>query len=123
MLEQSVGLESSMARLIAACNSVSYLIFGSFGIPVVENQGRRFLMLFSSAGQCLCYAVITGLLSQVVLDDPSTQVYGKASIAFFFLYYVFFGFGWQGVPWLYPTEINSMAMRTRGAGLGTGWMT
>jgi len=27
----------------------------------------------------------------------------SASIAFFFLYYVFFGIGWQGVPWLYPT--------------------
>lgn len=43
----------------------------------------------------------------------------KASIAFFFLYYVFFGIGWQGVPWLYPTEINSLAMRTKGAAAGT----
>ena len=96
VLEQSVGLSSSMARLIAACNSVSYLIFGSLGIPVVENMGRRFLMLFSSAGQFVCYAIITGLLSQVVLGDPATTKYGDASIAFFFLYYVFFGFGWQG---------------------------
>ncbi len=43
----------------------------------------------------------------------------KASVAFFFLYYVFFGIGWQGVPWLYPTEINSLSMRTKGAALGT----
>ena len=82
-------------------------------------MGRRFLMLFSSAGQFVCYAIITGLLSQVVLDDPSTTKYGSASIAFFFLYYLFFGFGWQGIPWLYPTEVNSLGMRTRGAGLGT----
>lgn len=33
--------------------------------------------------------------------------------------YVFFGFGFQGVPWLYPAEINSLAMRTRGAALAT----
>lgn len=45
--------------------------------------------------------------------------WAKASIAFFFLYYVFFGIGWQGVPWLYPTEINSLSMRTKGAALGT----
>jgi hypothetical protein len=25
----------------------------------------------------------------------------------------------QGVPWLYPTEINSLAMRTKGAAIGT----
>ncbi len=37
----------------------------------------------------------------------------------FFLYYVFFGIGMQGVPWLYPTEINSLAMRTKGAAIGT----
>ncbi|KAL9053292.1 MAG: hypothetical protein Q9162_004843 [Coniocarpon cinnabarinum] len=119
VLEQSVGLSTDMARLIAACNSVSYLIFGSLGIPVVESMGRRFLMLFSSFGQFVCYAIITGLLSQVVLGDPSTTKYGEASIAFFFLYYVFFGFGWQGIPWLYPAEVNSLGMRTRGAALGT----
>lgn len=61
--------------------------------------------------------------------------WAKGSIAFFFLYYVFFGIGWQGkypvaqvskeeltsagVPWLYPTEINSLSMRTKGAALGT----
>jgi len=26
---------------------------------------------------------------------------------------------YQGVPWLYPVEINSLAMRTKGAALGT----
>ena len=43
----------------------------------------------------------------------------SASIAFFFLYYIFFGIGMQGVPWLYPTEINSLSMRTKGAAAGT----
>ena len=34
-------------------------------------------------------------------------------------YYICFGIGFQGVPWLYPTEINSLSMRTKGAALGT----
>jgi len=50
---------------------------------------------------------------------PHQKEVASASIAFFFLYYVFFGIGWQGVPWLYPTEINSLSMRTKGAALGT----
>lgn len=35
-----------------------------------------------------------------------------------------FGIGFQGVPWLYPTEINSLAMRTKGAAIATAtnWM-
>lgn len=57
-------------------------------------------------------------------EDPGTGrtanvKWAEASIAFFFLYYIFFGIGWQGVPWLYPTEINSLSMRTKGAALGT----
>lgn len=43
----------------------------------------------------------------------------SGSVACFFLYYILFGIGMQGVPWLYPTGINSMSMRTKGAVLGT----
>lgn len=38
VLIQSVGLSNSMARLLAACNSVSYLLFSLIGIPNVERQ-------------------------------------------------------------------------------------
>lgn len=90
-------------------------------------------------GQFVCYAVITICIRYTEYPglSPATQSqWAKASIAFFFLYYVFFGIGWQGkppssfhvkahtnnhpgVPWLYPTEINSLSMRTKGAALGT----
>ena len=63
--------------------------------------------------------IITILLSFNVPSNPSRKKYASASISFFFLYYLFFGFGWQGVPWLYPTEINSLGMRTNGGALGT----
>ncbi|EXF74598.1 hypothetical protein CFIO01_09671 [Colletotrichum fioriniae PJ7] len=73
-------------------------------------------------GQFMCYAVITICIryNEMAGLAPETQSqWAKASIAFFFLYYVFFGICWQGVPWLYPTEINSLSMRTKGAALGT----
>lgn len=36
-----------------------------------------------------------------------------------------FGIGMLGIPWLYPTEINSLPMRTKGAALATAtdWIT
>lgn len=120
VLIQSVGLDEKLARLLAACNSVSYLLFSLIGIPNVEKWGRRKLMMYAAAGQAFCYLCITILLRYNELPGyaASKQV-ASASVAFFFLYYIFFGIGWQGVPWLYPTEINSINMRTKGAALGT----
>ena len=122
VLINSVGLTNELARLLAACNSVSYLLFSLIAIPNVERWGRRRLLMFGAAGQGFCYLVITILLRYSV--DPSftpqsQKTIASASIAFFFLYYVFFGIGFQGVPWLYPTEINSLSMRTKGAAIGT----
>lgn len=120
VLIKSVGLGEKMARLLAACNSVSYLLFSLIAIPNVERWGRRKMLIFAAAGQCFCYFIITILLRYDELPGyaASTQV-ASGSIAFFFLYYIFFGIGMQGVPWLYPTEINSLSMRTKGAALGT----
>ena len=123
VLIKSVGLGNKMARLLAACNSVSYLLFSLIAIPNVERWGRRRLMMYAAAGQAFCYLMITILIRYSEKSGYSGFDSGKevaaASVAFFFLYYVFFGIGWQGVPWLYPTEINSLSMRTKGAALGT----
>lgn len=120
VLITSVGLSNGLARLLAACNSVSYLFFSLLAIPNVERWGRRNLMMYAAAGQAMCYLLITVLLRYNELEGyPNQKEVASASVAFFFLYYVFFGIGWQGVPWLYPTEINSLAMRTKGAALGT----
>lgn len=45
VLIYSVGLEEKTARLLAACNSVSYLLFSLIGIPNVEKWGRRKMMM------------------------------------------------------------------------------
>lgn len=70
-------------------------------------------MLLSTSGQFLSFFVITILLS---IGSPATS---KAAIAFFFLYFISFGVGMLGVPWLYPTEINSLPMRQKGAAVAT----
>ena len=120
VLINSVKLDNKLARLLAACNSVSYLLFSLIAIPNVEKWGRRRLMMFGAAGQAFCYLIITVLLRYTILPGYSaTKEVASASVAFFFLYYVFFGIGWQGVPWLYPVEINSLSMRTKGAAIGT----
>ncbi|KAF9039151.1 general substrate transporter [Panaeolus papilionaceus] len=120
VLQNSVGLSNTLSRLLAACNSVSYLAFSFIGLLLIERAGRRKLMMWGAAGQCVCYIFISALLSRIGTGTVQQgHKFGAGATAFFFLYYVFFGICWQGVPWLYPTEINSLAMRTKGAALGT----
>ncbi|TFK71024.1 general substrate transporter [Pluteus cervinus] len=122
VLQNSVGLSNTLSRLLAACNSVSYLLFSFFGLLLIEKAGRRKLMMWGAAGQCVCYIFISGLLartSEPGVDPDLAKKYGAGATAFFFIYYLFFGICWQGVPWLYPTEINSLSMRTKGAALAT----
>ena len=75
-------------------------------------------MLLSTFGQFLSFLVITILLRYA--DDSNTgEKLASASIAFFFLFYATFGIGMLAVPWLYPTEINSLPMGTKGAAVAT----
>jgi hypothetical protein len=85
-----------MARLLAAVNSVSYLLFSTIGIPNVERWGRRKLLMYAAAGQCFCYLIITVMIRYNEKEGYAHQTeVAKASVAFFFLYYVFFGIGFQ----------------------------
>jgi hypothetical protein len=61
------------------------------------------MMMYAAAGQFFCYAIITICIRYNEMDSlavTTRQAWAKGSIAFFFLYYVFFGIGWQGVPWV-----------------------
>ena len=115
VLMNSVGLSDSMARLLTACNATSYFIFSCAAAAVVEKVGRRGLMMMSGSGQLISFLVITILLALAEKD----KIYATASVAFFFLFHIAFGMGMLGVPWLYPTEINSLPMRTKGAAVST----
>jgi MFS family permease len=107
VLTSSVGLSESLARLLTACNSVQYLCFSLIGIPNVERWGRRRLMMFGCAGMCFCYIFITALIRYNEMSGyPHREQVASASVAFFFLYYVFFGIGMQGVPWRELQMIN-----------------
>lgn len=117
VLITAVGLPTQLARLLTAVNSVTYLIFSCVSVTLVEKWGRRWLMLISAAGQGFAFLVITILLR---FGEPGgDQKAAQGSIVFFFLYYIAFGLGMLGIPWLYPTEIDSIAMRTKGAAVAT----
>ncbi|KAJ2892768.1 Sugar/inositol transporter [Zalerion maritima] len=124
VLIEAVGLSNKMSRLLTACNTVSYMVASGVAVLLIERMGRRGLMLLSTAIQGLSFLIITVLLRYADNESNGDDI-AKSSIAFFFLYYAAFGIGMLGVPWLYPTEINSLPMRTKGAAVATGtnWIT
>lgn len=115
-----------MARLIAALASVAYLFASLAAAPMVERFGRRAMMLVSTVLQLLCFILISVLLYFTEKPGYAFQdEVAKASVVWFFVYYIGFGLGMLGIPWLYPTEINSLPMRTKGAAVATmtDWIT
>jgi len=105
---------------------VAYLFASAVAAPAVERFGRRVMMMVSTAIQFFCFFMLTILLYYSPRDGfAGYQRAAEASIAFFFLYYIGFGLGMLGIPWLYPTEINSLPMRTKGAAVATAtdWLT
>lgn len=126
LLQESVGLDDRMARLITACASVAYLAASLVAAPMVERFGRRKMMLASTAVQFFCFLLMTVLLYYTEKEDYAYQIeVAKASVVWFFIYLMGFGLGMLGIPWLYPTEINSLPMRTKGAAVATmtDWLT
>ena len=97
---------------------MSYLVFSGIAVLLIERVGRRGLMLISTFGQFVCFLVISILLRYSAANAEGEK-YASASVAFFFLYYGAFGIGMLAIPWLYPTEINSLPMRTKGAAVAT----
>ncbi|KAI1184091.1 hexose carrier protein [Nemania serpens] len=126
LLIESVGLEDQMARLVSALASVSYLFASLIAAPMVERFGRRKMMLLSTLIQLICFILVTVLLAFTEKPGyPSRTEVAKATVVWFFIYYIGFGLGMLGIPWLYPTEINSLPMRTKGAAVATmtDWIT
>ncbi|KAJ1706249.1 hypothetical protein G4B11_001631 [Aspergillus flavus] len=119
LLIESVGLSNRLARLLTACKSISYLLSGIFAIPNIERFGRRQILMICSLGQGICYLLITVLIRFNEMEEYGTkQKVASASVAFFF-YYLSFGCGFQGIPWLLPVELNSLSMRTKGVSIAT----
>lgn len=116
VLQNSVGLSNNLARLLAACNSVSYLVFSFAGLVLIERAGRRKLMIWGAAGQCVCYIFISGLLSQTNSPTHGVQ-FGAGATAFFFLYYVFFGICWQVSAAIKCCSLPSMLNILQGSAL------
>ena len=67
-----------------------------------------------AAAQSLAFLGVA--ISTEVGHDLTSGIIATVCIS---IYFIAFGFAWIAIPWLYPAEINSLSMRTKGAALAT----
>jgi len=123
----SLGISDLLARILSAAGSVDYLIFACLAYFVIERFGRRRVMMASATACSICWIVIAiaqGLSQSSNPKYANSKALGSLAVAFFFIFFASFGMGVLGVPWLYPTEINALEVRAKGASLAmaTNWI-
>lgn len=119
VLHKSVGLPELTSRILSTVNAVSYMLATGCSIFVIERIGRRPLLIVSAAFMSIAFlgiAISVGIGQAHPLEN---FIPGVIATVFMFAYFTAFSFGWIAVPWLYPAEINSLSMRSKGAALAT----
>ncbi|KAF3019612.1 hypothetical protein E8E15_007702 [Penicillium rubens] len=121
LLEQQVGLDATISRLISACNGTEYFIASWIAVFTVERFGRRTLMLFGAVGMSISMVVLA-ISDSISSSHKKTPIGVKAGVAqtvFLFVFNTFFAIGWLGMTWLYPAEIVPLKIRAPANALST----
>ena len=95
---ERLGISDVKSRIIAACNGTEYFLASLIAIFIIDKIGRRKLMLFGAAGQCLTMLLLAILGS---IDNSASQI---VSAVLLFVFNSFFAVGWLGMTWLYVRE-------------------
>merc|ERR1740138_1638422 len=105
--------------IINVCN-----IFGTIVmLIVIDVYGRRPLLLVGAAGMGL-FMTSAAVLDYMIEEDMGGS--GKATMLLSCLcgYITFFGVGWGGVAWVYPSEIFPMDVKEKAmsTSVGSQWL-
>lgn len=119
LLQQSVGFDQQMARLMTGVNGTIYLFAAFCCLFIIDRFGRRKMMLYGSSTMGSCYLIASMCLRAGQTGQADKKQMGNVTTAMFFMYYFFYGTSFAKVPWVYNSEINSLGWRTRGAAAAT----
>jgi MFS family permease len=116
--QTTMGLSRNTSLLLGGGTSLTYLLGSVIPLFIIDKFGRRALLIFSSAGLCLCFSLASILLS------IGTVPTARGACAMVFIFQLFLGVGWLPVPWFYPAEINVTRLRSRGMAIASAfnWM-
>ena len=129
-LFSTAGFSETLSKLLAGFNNISYMFSVFFAVITLDRYGRRRKWLshsrpgeseseFANPAETMVWgAVLMGLALLVagILDmyaqeaGPNQRKFGAGVAAMTFFYTATFGATWLTTPWLYPTEVGSLAL-------------
>ncbi|KAF9877964.1 putative glycerol proton symporter of the plasma subject to glucose-induced inactivation protein [Colletotrichum karsti] len=119
LLQQSVGFDQQMSRLMTGVNGTIYLGSAFCCLLLIDRFGRRKMMLYGATTMGSCYLIASMCLRAGDANPAQKRTMGNVTTAMFFMYYFFYGTSFAKVPWVYNSEVNSLGWRTRGAAAAT----
>jgi sugar porter (SP) family MFS transporter len=105
--------------VINGCNIVGTVIM----LIVIDMYGRRPLMLIGGAGMGI-FMTIAAIIDFMIEDNLGGSGKGSMLLVCLCGYILFFGIGWGGTAWVYPSEIFPMDVKEKAmsTSVGSQWL-
>jgi sugar porter (SP) family MFS transporter len=113
VLTRSVGLSDRLALILSAVYSHALTLWATASMLAIDSLGRKALLVAGAAGQGISFFLIAAGIN---IGTYNMSIF---AVVFIFVYNFFFGISFLSIPWLYPAEINSQAMRNLGTSVST----
>lgn len=116
-----IGTTYFLSLLLSGVNSTTYFIASFVPIWLIDRYGRKSLLIFGAAGMACMMVMLTVSLS-VGSNNFTAGVFAILSI---FLFNIFYAVGgWMATPFLYPSEISTLRLRSKGSAISvlSKWM-
>lgn len=100
-------------------NYISYFFMMTFAWLLIDEVGRRKMMIWGAFVLSLCFALLClfgGLVMTDNIDVPRLP-FAIPGVIVLYVATAAFGIGWLPQPWLIPTEIYPSTARAQGAAI------
>ena len=107
----SVGLlATGVYGIVKMMTTLVFMIF------IVDRFGRRPALLVGAAGAMVSMYYIAGYshLSGSFEGTAPSDAGSRTALAMIYLYAIFYGFSWNGIPWIFASEVLPNQVRTLG---------
>ncbi|KAJ6013859.1 sugar transporter [Penicillium herquei] len=87
-----------------------------FMIWIVDRFGRRGPLLVGAIGAAVAmfYLAIYSQVSQSFDHVPPSDAGSRTAVAMVYIYAIFYGFSWKGIPWIFASKVLPTRVRTIG---------
>lgn len=115
---ESIGFTGSSVNLLATgiYGIIKFVVTLIYMFFFVDRTGRRSALLLGAIGAGIAmfylgaYTCVSGSFDHAVPLDGGA----RAALAMIYVFAIFYGFSWNGIPWIYSAEILPTRVRTLG---------